>query len=93
MSPPASGADNSVLTLPRVCVIASTAAVGHAVLRNRARRRLREVFRHHQVEIPPDCDLLLIARPGATTWAMPELERKFVEACRHLSTRAASATS
>ncbi|HEY1107432.1 MAG TPA: ribonuclease P protein component, partial [Opitutaceae bacterium] len=29
--------------LPRVCVIASTAAVGNAVCRNRAKRRLREV--------------------------------------------------
>src|SRR6187549_200338 len=53
--------------LPRVCVIASTKAVGHAVMRNRAKRRLREVFRHHQSHVPASCDLLLIARAAATT--------------------------
>ena len=30
--------------LPRVCVIASTAAVGNAVRRNRAKRRMRAAF-------------------------------------------------
>ncbi len=75
----------SAIKRPRVCVIASTAAVGHAVLRNRAKRRLREVFRHQQHHLPLNCDLLLIARSGATTWPMPELQRKFAEACRHLA--------
>lgn len=69
----------------RVCVIASTAAVGHAVLRNRAKRRLREVFRHRQHELPTDCDLLLIARAAAATWPLGELEKKFTEACRHIA--------
>lgn len=66
---------------PRVCVIASTAAVGIAVKRNTAKRRLREVFRHQQHVVPPGCDLLLIARSAATTWDMNELEKKFREAC------------
>jgi ribonuclease P protein component len=77
----------------RVCVIASTAAVGHAVLRNRAKRRLREVYRQHQAEVPAGCDLLLIARSGAGTWEMPELERRFVEACRQVSGCARSGPS
>jgi ribonuclease P protein component len=68
-------------TAPRVCVIASTAAVGAAVQRNRAKRRLREVFRHQQHRVPVDCDLLLIARAAATTWPLPELEAKFADAC------------
>lgn len=66
---------------PRVCTVASTAAVGHAVLRNRAKRRLREVFRRHQDRVPPDCDLLMVARAAVNRWAFPELERKFIEAC------------
>lgn len=66
---------------PRVCVIASTNAVGAAVQRNRAKRRLREVFRHQQHHVPPGCDLLLIARAAATTWPLLELEQKFTEAC------------
>src|SRR3954469_23767428 len=65
--------------LPRVCVIASTKAVGGAVQRNRAKRRLREVFRHQQHRLPQNCDLLLIARLASTTWPMPELEKRFVE--------------
>ena len=71
--------------LPRVCVIASTKAVGNAVHRNRAKRRLREVFRHQQHHLPPACDLLLIARLPATTWPLPELEKKLVEACRQIA--------
>ncbi len=75
----------SALSVPRVCVIASTAAVGRAVRRNRAKRRLREVFRQQQHLVPAQCDLLLIARSGAATWPLPELARKFGEACRHLT--------
>ena len=67
---------------PRVCVIASTNAVGHAVLRNRAKRRLRETFRSQQKHVPAECDLLLIARAATLTWPMHELEKKFTDACR-----------
>lgn len=69
---------------PRVCVIASTAAVGGATHRNRAKRRLREVFRHGQGEAPAGCDLLLIARSAVNVWPMSELERKFAEACHRI---------
>lgn len=68
----------------RVCVIASTASVGHAVRRNRAKRRLREVFRHQQTMVPAGCDLLMIARPGTLTWPLPRLEDTFAEACRQI---------
>jgi ribonuclease P protein component len=82
--PPAEPPNHSIQG-PRVCVIASSKAVGNAVHRNRAKRRLREVFRHQQHQLPPDCDLLLIARHAATTWPLPELENKFVEACRQIA--------
>jgi ribonuclease P protein component len=68
----------------RVCVIASTAAVGGATRRNRAKRRLREVFRHQQHLVPAGCDLLLIARAAATDSPLDELEQKFAEACRQI---------
>jgi len=70
----------------RVCVIASTSAVGNAVDRNRAKRRLREIFRQHQNLVPPACDLLLIARSGAKTWDWTELEKRFGDACRQIGT-------
>ena len=72
-------------TSARVCVIASTKAVGHAVLRNRAKRRLREVFRQQQHRLPPNCDLLLIARSAAMRWPIAELEKRFAEACTHIT--------
>lgn len=74
----------------RVCVIASTAAVGGATRRNRAKRRLRDVFRHQQHLVPASCDLLLIARAAATEWPLPELEKRFSEACRQIPAVASS---
>jgi ribonuclease P protein component len=65
----------------RVGVVASTAAVGIAVERNRAKRRLREVFRRHQHRVPVDYDLLLVARHSLNRLPYVEIERKFVEAC------------
>jgi ribonuclease P protein component len=69
---------------PRVCVIASTAAVGAAVQRNRAKRRLREIFRAQQHLVPARCDLLLVARAAATREPMPALEKRFSEACTQI---------
>lgn len=69
----------------RVCVIASGASVGMAVRRNRAKRRLREIFRRHQGRVPQKCDLLLIARASVLTTSMPELEQRFVEACQRMA--------
>ena len=80
-------------TFPRVCVIASTKAVGPAVRRNRAKRRLREVFRHQQQLVPVRCDLLLIARDTANTWSLPQLERAFADACRQIESAAAQTPS
>lgn len=70
---------------PRACVIASTAAVGGAVKRNRAKRRLREIFRAQQQLVPAGCDLLLIARAAAGQQPIPELSQKFSDACRQIA--------
>lgn len=69
---------------PRVGVVASTAAVGSAVRRNRAKRRLREVFRHHQTLVPAVYDLLLVARSSLNQLEYREIEQKFVAACRRI---------
>jgi len=69
---------------PRVGVIASTAAVGIAVKRNRAKRRMREIFRRHQNLVPPDCDLLMVARAALNRLEYREIEQKFVDVCRKL---------
>jgi ribonuclease P protein component len=69
----------------RVGVVASTASVGGAVQRNRAKRRLRAVFREHQQLVPHDCDLLLIARAAVNRVPYPEVEQKFVDACAKIA--------
>ena len=85
VSPESAGPVGKKLAGARVCVVASTAAVGNATQRNRAKRRLREIFRHHQQRVPADCDLLLIARAPVLNWPYAELEKKFTEACGHIS--------
>lgn len=87
-SPPEAPAGNPLSAAPaapRACVIASTAAVGGAVRRNRAKRRLREIFRAQQQLVPAGCDLLLIARAAAGQQPIPELQQKFSDACRQIS--------
>ncbi len=69
----------------RAGFVASRAAVGGAVARNRAKRRLREVFRHHQRLAPPGHDLLLVARTALSRLAPAALERKFADACGKIS--------
>jgi len=39
-------------------------AVGTAVVRNRIKRRLREIFRARSGELPQDHDYVLVVRPG-----------------------------
>ncbi|HNC24276.1 MAG TPA: ribonuclease P protein component [Opitutaceae bacterium] len=70
---------------PRVGVVASTASVGAAVQRNRAKRRLRELFRQHQDLLPAGIDLVLVARSSVNRLDYPALAAKFADACRRLS--------
>jgi ribonuclease P protein component len=73
---------------PRVGVVASRAAVGGAILRNRAKRRLREVYRRHQDAVPAGLDLILTARAALLRMELPEVEQKFLAACRKLAPHA-----
>ena len=66
----------------RLGVVASRAAVGGSVERNRAKRRLREAFRRHQTLAPPGHDLLLVARAVVNRLECAELEQKLTTACR-----------
>lgn len=69
----------------RVGVVASRAAVGGAVERNRAKRRLREIYRRHQLAVPANLDLILTARSALLRLPLPEVEQRFVQACRKLA--------
>ncbi|MBL9216497.1 MAG: ribonuclease P protein component [Opitutaceae bacterium] len=68
----------------RVGVVASRAAVGNAVSRNRAKRRLREIFRQNQTLVPPGLDLVLTARAALLQLDLIEASRRFVQACGKL---------
>ena len=69
----------------RIGVVASTAAVGPAVRRNAAKRRMREIFRRHQELVPPGTDVLLVARASLNQLEFAEAEAKFIEACRNIT--------
>ena len=74
---------------PRACFVASIAAVGNSVERTRAKRRLRELFRIHQLRIPPIVDLMLIARRSGNQLEYKELEKRFLESCERVGQQVA----
>ena len=52
--------------------------LGHAVERNRMRRRLREVYRLHEAELLPGYDIVIVARSRAMEADFAELTRAFL---------------
>jgi len=56
-----------------------SARIGNSVVRNRVKRVVREVFRNRRAQLLPVSDILVIAKPGASTLtyaqAATELER------------------
>ncbi|MEO8439908.1 MAG: ribonuclease P protein component [Spartobacteria bacterium] len=58
--------------------------VGGAVVRNRVRRRLREIVRRHQRELADGLWLVVIARPAAAAATSAQLEEEW----RKLTARA-----
>jgi ribonuclease P protein component len=69
----------------RACFVASTQSVGKAVLRNRAKRRMREIFRSRQDLLPGSCDLLMVAKQQVNQWPFERLDGVFTEACAKIS--------
>ena len=53
--------------------VSASQSVGNAVMRNRAKRRMREALRMHLGNIDPGWDLILVARPGLDQAAWSEL--------------------
>ena len=65
----------------RLGVITSS-KIGGAVVRNRARRLLRETFRLHQHDLAQPVDLVLIARQSIAEKAFAGVEKDFLTTLR-----------
>jgi ribonuclease P protein component len=65
-------------------------AVGQAVVRNRVRRRLREIVRKHQREIVDQIWIVTIARANAARASYQQLEVEWLRLAKRASILAAS---
>lgn len=54
--------------------------VGGAVVRNRVKRRIREVFRRHAERLLVDHDVIVIAKPGAGDLTLADVARELTAA-------------
>lgn len=52
--------------------------LGHAVVRNRTRRRLREVYRLHETRFQPGWDIVVVARTQAVNAPFDKLTASYL---------------
>ena len=64
--------------------LTASVKLGHAVVRNRARRRLREVYRLNSNRLSAGWDIILVARSRTVTASWKELNDTFLRLCRKL---------
>ena len=69
--------------MSRLGVTVST-KLGHAVVRNRVRRRIREIFRLSQGKMKQGYDIIVVARTRAAHADYWELKRAFEKTCKKL---------
>jgi ribonuclease P protein component len=61
-----------------------SAKLGHAVRRNRLRRRLREIYRTHETAFCPGWDWIVVARTHAMDASYQELQASYLSLARRL---------
>lgn len=62
--------------------LVTSGKIGNAVVRNRARRLLREAFRLHQHDLSQPVDLVLVARNSIADKGFAEVEKDFLTILR-----------
>ena len=62
--------------------VVTSGKIGNAVIRNRARRLMREAFRLHQHDLVQPVDLVLVARQSITNKSFAGVERDYLAALR-----------
>jgi ribonuclease P protein component len=62
--------------------VITSGKIGGAVIRNRARRLLREAFRLHQRDLAAPVDLILIARHSIAGKGLAQVEKDFLTTLR-----------
>lgn len=70
-------------TPPRLGLAVSRKVDPHAVGRNRIKRALRDIFRHHRDQLAAG-DYVVVARPPAREASREQLERHFLDLLRRL---------
>ena len=58
--------------------------LGHAVERNRARRRIRETYRLNERCLKQGYDIVIVARTAAIEGDFREMQRSFLHQCKKL---------
>ena len=61
--------------------------LGHAVVRNRVRRRLREIYRLNSHQLKTGWDIVIVARSRCVGAEYSRMDAAFMAACEKLSLR------
>jgi len=70
---------------PAKAGIITSKRVGGAVVRNKVRRRLRELIRASRPDFPPGAWIVAIAKPASATASFEELRGEWLLLARRLS--------
>ena len=64
--------------------LVSSTKLGHAVVRNRVRRRFRELYRLHRADMLPGWDIIMVGRVRAAELPYHKLEKQYLRCLAEL---------